>query len=273
MDAFEVLHTRRSIRQFLNRPVGEDLVKELLSAAMSAPTAGGIQPWRFVVITDREKLDKIPDFHPYAGMIKQAPLAILVCGDTTSANYGKYWVQDCSAAMENLLLAARAKELASLWCGVHPVPEREQAFRELFNLPDTVSALPSSAIPRRLSRIRNVTTNRKCIITSGNPLLPDCTVRFETVPARIIEAIYRKIQAINYPRSRDASAWTRNSLRMMTYRFIGQCKSALPYDRECTPNSPRCIINGDSMSSASGFSTEHIALVYLSLVALLSRCG
>lgn len=87
MDAFEVLHTRRSIRQFLNRPVGEDLVKELLSAAMSAPTAGGIQPWRFVVITDREKLDKIPDFHPYAGMIKQAPLAILVCGDTTSANY------------------------------------------------------------------------------------------------------------------------------------------------------------------------------------------
>ena len=127
MDAFEVLHTRRSIRQFLNRPVGEDLVKELLSAAMSAPTAGGIQPWRFVVITDREKLDKIPDFHPYAGMIK--------------ANYGKYWVQDCSAAMENLLLAARAKELASLWCGVHPVPEREQAFRELFNLPDTVSPL------------------------------------------------------------------------------------------------------------------------------------
>ena len=93
MDAFEVLHTRRSIRQFLNRPVGEDLVKELLSAAMSAPTAGGIQPWRFVVITDREKLDKIPNFHPYAGMIKQAPLAILVCGDTTSANYGKYWVQ------------------------------------------------------------------------------------------------------------------------------------------------------------------------------------
>ena len=129
MDAFEVLHTRRSIRQFLNRPVGEDLVKELLSAAMSAPTAGGIQPWRFVVITDREKLDKIPDFHPYAGMIKQAPLAILVCGDTMSANYGKYWVQDCSAAM------------ASLWCGVHPVPEREQAFRELFNLPDTVSPL------------------------------------------------------------------------------------------------------------------------------------
>ena len=132
MDAFEVLHTRRSIRQFLNRPISDELIKELLSAAMSAPTAGGIQPWRFVVITDREKLDKIPGFHPYAGMVKQAPLAILVCGDTTSANYGKYWVQDCSAAMENLLLAAR---------GVHPVPEREQAFRELCSLPETISPL------------------------------------------------------------------------------------------------------------------------------------
>lgn len=275
MDAFEVLHTRRSIRQFLNRPVGEDLVKELLSAAMSAPTAGGIQPWRFVVITDREKLDKIPDFHPYAGMIKQAPLAILVCGDTTSANYGKYWVQDCSAARKTCCLRHAPRSWLRSGAASTPSPNgnRLSVSSLIFRIPYRRSALPSSAIPRRLSRIRNVTTNRKCIITSGNPLLPDCTVRFETVPARIIEAIYRKIQAINYPRSRDASAWTRNSLRMMTYRFIGQCKSALPYDRECTPNSPRCIINGDSMSSASGFSTEHIALVYLSLVALLSRCG
>ena len=169
MDAFEVLHTRRSIRQFLNRPVGEDLVKELLSAAMSAPTAGGIQPWRFVVITDREKLDKIPDFHPYAGMIKQARSG---AASTPSPNGNRLSVSSL-----------------------------------IFRIPYRRSALPSSAIPRRLSRIRNVTTNRKCIITSGNPLLPDCTVRFETVPARIIEAIYRKIQAINYPRSRDASAW------------------------------------------------------------------
>lgn len=114
MGVFEVLHTRHSIRQFLNRPVGEDLVKELLSTTMSVPTAGDAQPWRFVVITDREKLDKTPDFHPYAGMIKQIPLTILVCGDTMSANYDKYRMQDCSAAMENLLLAARARELASL---------------------------------------------------------------------------------------------------------------------------------------------------------------
>ena len=72
MDAFDVLHTRRSIRQYNAEPVDEATVRELLDAAMSAPTAGGIQPWRFVVITDRGLLDTIADIHPYAGMIKQA---------------------------------------------------------------------------------------------------------------------------------------------------------------------------------------------------------
>ena len=141
MDVFEVLHTRRSIRQYNDKPVDDATVKELLDAAMSAPTAGGIQPWRFVVITDRALLDKIPAIHPYAGMITQAPLAILVCGDATSAHYGPYWVQDCSAAMQNLLLAARAKGLGSLWCGIHTDPEREKAFSELFKLPENVSPL------------------------------------------------------------------------------------------------------------------------------------
>nr|WP_294515375.1 nitroreductase family protein [uncultured Bilophila sp.] len=141
MDAFDVLHTRRSIRQYNAEPVDEATVRELLEAAMSAPTAGGIQPWRFVVITDRGLLDTIADIHPYAGIIKQAPLAILVCGDTSSAHYGPYWVQDCSAAMQNLLLAARAKELASLWCGIHTSHDREKAFCELFGLPENVSPL------------------------------------------------------------------------------------------------------------------------------------
>lgn len=204
MDAFEVLHTRRSIRQFLNRPVGEDLVKELLSAAMSAPTAGGIQPWRFVVITDREKLDKIPDFHPYAGMITSS------CAGTPrrpiTANTGcrtapPLWKTCCLRHAPRSWLRSGAASTPS------PNGNRLSVSSLIFRIPYRRSALPSSAIPRRLSRIRNVTTNRKYIITSGNPLLPDCTVRFETVSARIIEAIYRKIQAINYPRSRDASAW------------------------------------------------------------------
>ena len=141
MEALEAIHTRRSIRQYKDTPVSEETIRELLDAAMSAPTAGGIQPWRFVVITDRALLDAIPDIHPYAAMIRQAPLAILVCGDVSSENYGAFWVQDCSAAMQNILLAARALGLGSLWCGVHGRPEREKAFSELFGLPEKVRPL------------------------------------------------------------------------------------------------------------------------------------
>lgn len=141
MDALQTIHTRRSIRQYKDTPISEETIRELLDAAMSAPTAGGIQPWRFVVITDRAALDAIPDIHPYAAMIRQAPLAILVCGDVSSENYGDFWVQDCSAAMQNILLAARAQGLASLWCGVHGRPEREKAFSERFGLPEKVRPL------------------------------------------------------------------------------------------------------------------------------------
>ena len=141
MEALEAIHTRRSIRQYKDTPLSEETIRELLDAAMSAPTAGGIQPWRFVVITERAVLDAIPDIHPYAAMIRQAPLAILVCGDESSENYGAFWVQDCSAAMQNILLAARALGLASLWCGVHGRPEREKAFSELFGLPEKVRPL------------------------------------------------------------------------------------------------------------------------------------
>ena len=137
----EALEARRSIRQYKDTPLSEETIRELLDAAMSAPTAGGIQPWRFVVITERAVLDAIPDIHPYAAMIRQAPLAILVCGDESSENYGAFWVQDCSAAMQNILLAARALGLASLWCGVHGRPEREKAFTELFGLPEKVRPL------------------------------------------------------------------------------------------------------------------------------------
>ena len=141
MDALETIHTRRSIRKYAETPVSDEQVKALLDAAMSAPTAGGVQGWHFVVITDRALLDSIPDIQPYTLAIRQAPLAILVCGDTTSERYGNYWVQDCSAAMQNILLAARAMNLGSLWCGIHPIPEREAHFSERFKLPAHVRPL------------------------------------------------------------------------------------------------------------------------------------
>ncbi len=146
MDVLEAIFTRRSIRKFTGEPVAPETIKTLLEAAMSAPTAAGVQPWRFVVLTDRAVLDAVPTVHPAAGMIREAPLAILVCGDTTSEKYGAYWVQDCSAAMQNLLLAARALGLGSCWCGIHSQPNREEGIRRLFRLPPEISPLGLAVI-------------------------------------------------------------------------------------------------------------------------------
>ena len=146
MDALEAIMTRRSIRSFTNEPVSDEEIRILLEAAMSAPSAVSILPWRFVVITDRKILDAIAPAHKSCDFILQAPLAILVCGDTTNPKYGPYWVQDCSAAMENLLLAARALGLGSCWCGIHTRPEREKNMREMFNLPPEISPLGLAVI-------------------------------------------------------------------------------------------------------------------------------
>ncbi len=138
MDAMEAIMTRRSIRRYTGTPVPEALITQLLEAAMAAPSAGNQQPWQFVVIDDRELLDAIPELHPYSQMLKEAPLAILVCGDTRLARHSGYWVQDCSAATQNLLVAARALGLGSVWLGCYPNEERVAGLRRLLGLPDEV---------------------------------------------------------------------------------------------------------------------------------------
>jgi nitroreductase len=141
MEDMEAILSRRSIRRYTPDPVPEEVIQELLAAAMSAPSASNEQPWQFVVIDDRHLLDEIPKFHPYAGMLKQAPLAIAVCGDLKLEMMSGYWIQDCSAATENLLLAAHAKGLGAVWLGVHPREERVNAVRELLGLPEQVRPL------------------------------------------------------------------------------------------------------------------------------------
>lgn len=145
MDAFDALMTRRSIRKFTSKPVPEDKLTEMLRAAMTAPSAGNQQPWHFVVITKRELLDKIPSIHPHAAMAKEAQAGILVCGDPKLEKHQGYWVQDCAAATENLLLAIHALGLAGVWTGVHPRPDREVGFRALLNIPDHV--IPFAFLP------------------------------------------------------------------------------------------------------------------------------
>ena len=140
MDTLQAIHTRRSIRTYLDQPVPEELVQKLLAAAMQAPSARNQQPWHFVVIDARAILAKIPEFMPNAAMAEKAPLAILVCGDLSLEKSPGYWVVDCAAAVENMLLAAHALGLGAVWCGVYPREKRMECLHQLVGLPKNVIA-------------------------------------------------------------------------------------------------------------------------------------
>lgn len=135
MDAIEAILTRRSIRKYRPEEVSSKTIEALLRAAMAAPSARNTQPWAFVVIDDRATLSAIADFHPHAKMLRQAAVAILVCADTTRQPLEGYWLQDCSAATQNILLAAHALGLGACWIGIQPRPEREAFMRDLMALP------------------------------------------------------------------------------------------------------------------------------------------
>jgi nitroreductase len=138
MDAMEAIMSRRSIRRFTDRTPPDREVKLLLEAAMQAPSANNHQPWYFVVIDERRLLDAVPAFHPYAGMLPGAPLAVMVCGDSEAVDKFGYLIQDCSAATENLLLAAHARGLGAVWLGIYPREERMAGMKELLGLPGTI---------------------------------------------------------------------------------------------------------------------------------------
>jgi len=145
VEVLEALHTRRSIRHYKPDPVPEETINAILSAAMMAPSAGNQQPWQFIVIRRRDLLDAIPDFHPHAEMVHQASVAILVCGDQRIEVHKGFWVQDCSAATQNLLLAAHGLGLGAVWTGIYPRQDRVKGFRQLLNLPQEV--IPFALVP------------------------------------------------------------------------------------------------------------------------------
>jgi nitroreductase len=145
METMEAIFSRRSIRQYTSKRVSREVIREILKAAMCAPSAGNERPWHFMVLTDREILDEIPKIHPYAAMLKQASAAVLVCGDATLEKHKGYWVLDCAAATENMLLAAHAKGLGAVWCGVYPSEDRVENLKKLLKLPEQI--VPFSLIP------------------------------------------------------------------------------------------------------------------------------
>lgn len=139
----ENIMTRTSIRQFTDQPVSKETLDTIVKAGMAAPSAMNKQPWAFVVITEKNVLDSLNSKHPYANL-KTATAAIVVCGnmEKTIEGAGKeYWVQDCSAATENILLAAHGLNLGAVWCGVYPVEERVKDVSEVLGLPENIIPL------------------------------------------------------------------------------------------------------------------------------------
>lgn len=140
MDALEVLLSRRSIRKYEDRELPEGLLEELIKYGMYAPSACNKQPWHFIIIKERNILNEIADFHPNARMLKEAPCAILVCGDEIKAHDKGYWPVDCSAATQNILLAAHAVGVGACWLGIYPREERAAKMKKLMNLPEHIHA-------------------------------------------------------------------------------------------------------------------------------------
>ena len=146
MDTIEALKTRRSVRSFTSEPVSDEQLQTILSAAMHAPSACNQQPWPFITIRSRETLNQIAQMHPYARMLQQAPLAIIVCGDQSLEVCPGNWVIDCSAAMQNLLLATHALGLGAVWVGIYPVETRVKEIGGLLGLPKFAAPLCLAAI-------------------------------------------------------------------------------------------------------------------------------
>lgn len=138
MDVIEAILTRRSIRKYTNQKVSDEYINILLNAAMHAPSAVNKQPWHFIVFRDRNISDKITEFHPNSYMLKNASLGILVCFDKYLQHDKGYGELDCSAATQNILLAAHGIGLGAVWIGVFPREKRIASVHSLFNLPENI---------------------------------------------------------------------------------------------------------------------------------------
>jgi nitroreductase len=147
-DKLQFILGRRSIRVYTPCNVNEMAVTQLLQAAMAAPSAVARDPWRFVVIRKKETLSTIAAALPNGGMLATAPLGIVVCGDLDAAHDRQlsYLLQDCSAAIENLLLGAHALGLGACWLGVHPREDRVQKLKEILQLPASIIPIAAIAI-------------------------------------------------------------------------------------------------------------------------------
>ena len=141
MKTLEAIFKRRSIRQYKPGEISQQDIETLLKAAMAAPTARNCQEWEFVGVRDKKMFKKMLEIHPYARMLEHADCAIVVCGNTQREHAPGYWMADCGAATQNILLAATSLGIGSVWLGVYPNEERMAGVAKILGLPDHVKPL------------------------------------------------------------------------------------------------------------------------------------
>lgn len=134
---------RKSVRQYTSRPVDEEKTEWLLRAGMAAPSARDLRPWEFIVIRNRATLDSLAAGLPYGKMLSGAPLAIVVCGDSSRSE--KLWVEDCAMVAQNILLAAESLGLGAVFTAVYPYPDRLEIVYRYTRLPENI--IPLTIIP------------------------------------------------------------------------------------------------------------------------------
>lgn len=140
-DKMNAIFTRRSIRKYKNEPVTDEQLEILLKAGMSAPSAMNSQNWEFVIVHDKNHLTELSTLNPYHQMLKDSALAIVVCGNTSKTLGDEYWIQNCSAATQNILIQANEMGLGAVWLGVAPYEEKMKKISDNLNLPDYVKPL------------------------------------------------------------------------------------------------------------------------------------
>ncbi|SDX13563.1 nitroreductase family protein [Tepidimicrobium xylanilyticum] len=138
MDVLEAIFTRRSIRRFTGEPIKEEDLRTILKAGFQAPSAHNYEPREYVVVRDKEVLDRIAEFHKYAKMLPKAGCGIIVCGDKEKQPEIGFLVEDCSASIQNMLLAAHGLGLGAVWCGIYSVEKLIKSVADVLELPDNL---------------------------------------------------------------------------------------------------------------------------------------
>lgn len=142
-ETLKVIKNRKSVRNYLDKPVSEEDMTILLKSGMAAPSAVDMRPWDFIVVQRESTLKDLAEVMPFGKMLPSAGAAVVVCGmpEKSVPDTPEFWVQDCAAASENILLAAESIGLGAVWLGVYPVKERIEGVRKVLNIPENVVPL------------------------------------------------------------------------------------------------------------------------------------